>query len=104
MRHSYDAALQNSIERSMRKMGMPIAHIRTVLAASDMSQTVHSAYLAMQGVIMGKLRYNSSKYLWEAEEGPNIDQIKGEVERIGDRKSTRLNSSHVSESRMPSSA
>ena len=83
MRHSYDAALQNSIERSMRKMGMPIAHIRTVLAASDMSQTVHSAYLAMQGVIMGKLRYNSSKYLWEAEEGPNIDQIKGEVERIG---------------------
>ena len=35
--------------------------------------------------------------------GVNVDLEAG-ISQLGDRKSTRLNSSHVSESRMPSSA
>ena len=83
MRHDYTAAMKNNIDRSLRRMNMPIEHIRKVMTAADTAQTAHAAYLAMQGVRFGKLRYDVSKYLWEATEGPNIDRIKGEVIRIG---------------------
>ena len=40
-----------------------------------------------------------------ADQGFNNDEIEATfIKNFGDRKSTRLNSSHVSESRMPSSA
>ena len=50
--------------------------------------------------------YKSIKSGWVSSVGPQIKLFENKFKKIinKDRKSTRLNSSHVSESRMPSSA
>ena len=67
----------------------------------------------------GEVHYwsRSRKKLWhKGEESGNVQKVKSirldcdedviliEVDQMGDRKSTRLNSSHIQKSRMPSSA
>ena len=50
---------------------------------------------------IGREKFLEKVWAWKAESGGTIIR---QLKRLGDRKSTRLNSSHVSESRMPSSA
>ena len=47
---------------------------------------------------------NDSKGVWKFRRHPNTDLTNYLIDRLVDRKSTRLNSSHPSISRMPSSA
>ena len=50
------------------------------------------------------LKEQEQTLCFEVENGASKQQIQEAVERILDRKSTRLNSSHSQQSRMPSSA
>ena len=83
MLFSSDAALLNGLERSMRNMGMPFAHIKKVMLASSTAQAVHSAYLGMQGARQGQLKYNPLTYAWEATKGVSVNDIKDKVLSLG---------------------
>ena len=68
------------------------------MPVSDLWEVLRRPLITEKGTVLAE----SGKYLFEVHIDATKAQIKSAVEK--DRKSTRLNSSHVSESRMPSSA
>ena len=69
---------------------------------TDFAEQTGIAYRTMQGYIGGEREPNAEGMSGIAKAGVNLNWlVSGEGE---DRKSTRLNSSHIQKSRMPSSA
>ena len=93
----------------------PIDKISNELAAIDsylnitMSEEVQEAVLRGNDLAVyiartGKLLADAKYHLNGKKKSEVFDTLRETASRAGDRKSTRLNSSHASKSRMPSSA
>ena len=97
-----DGQLWNVVEFQHVKPGKGPAFVRTKLKSVTTGKVVDKTFNAGVKVEVAQLEKRDMQYLYRDGSGfvfmdqKTFDQI--------DRKSTRLNSSHVSESRMPSSA
>ena len=74
------------------------------LAKTEIAMSFQNEGTELTRILLRNIEFNPHN-LWSCnDDDESIKQLADAIERNGDRKSTRLNSSHIEESRMPSSA
>ena len=104
-----DPAIERAITRDRADFLTGGFRSEAVLAMQEVAMDNKKIFLGA-GASLTKLganveeNYNRYKYWFRVSPTKDTDLIRTVFTVLGDRKSTRLNSSHMSESRMPSSA